>query len=312
MVSRYVHTNIVARDWKALADFYVEVFGCSIRLPERHLSEPWLARGTGVPHARADGVHLLLPGCGEDGPTLEIFTYGENLPGAENPAANREGYGHLAFHVDDVATTLSLLLEHGGSSPGEIVETDFPSGRLTFVYAADPEGNIVELQNWLSPDIRQLTAPGELDSCLSLIRQSFLTVAEEFGITPENGPTNPAFLGRDRFLEHLDKDVVLFGLFENYTLAGCIAVEAAPAEEDVFYLERLAVLPDYRHRGYGRLLLDRAFSYARSRGGRAVSIAIIDEHIVLRKWYEDFGFTISGRKDFPHLPFNVCFMRMTV
>jgi predicted enzyme related to lactoylglutathione lyase len=26
---RYVHTNIVAEDWRRLADFYAKVFGCT-------------------------------------------------------------------------------------------------------------------------------------------------------------------------------------------------------------------------------------------------------------------------------------------
>jgi predicted enzyme related to lactoylglutathione lyase len=27
--ARYVHTNLIARDWRALAGFYQRVFGCS-------------------------------------------------------------------------------------------------------------------------------------------------------------------------------------------------------------------------------------------------------------------------------------------
>ncbi len=159
MAIRYVHTNIVARDWKSLVDFYVDVFDCVRRLPERHIDAEWLETGTGVSKARADGIHLILPGYGNDGPTLEIFTYSENLPGADTPAANRLGYGHLAFHVDDVAATLGSLLSHGGAKLGEIVETKIAGGNLIFVYTADPEGNIVEIQNW-STQVNS-SVPGE-------------------------------------------------------------------------------------------------------------------------------------------------------
>jgi hypothetical protein len=35
---------------------------------------------------------------------------------------------------------------------GEIVEKDYEGlGRLTAVYARDPEGNILEIQNWGKP-----------------------------------------------------------------------------------------------------------------------------------------------------------------
>jgi len=161
-------------------------------------------------------------------------------------------------------------------------------------------------------EIHILNFPEDSDECLDVIRHSFITITEDFGITRENTPTNPAFLSKDRFTEHLENDVILFGLFDEKQMAGCIAIEAAPNEEGVFYLERLAVLPEYRHRGYGKTLVDRAFEYAGERNGTTVSIAIIDEHELLKSWYMDYGFEISGRKNFSHLPFNVCFLKKSV
>ena len=51
MTMRYVHTSLVARDWRALAAFYAEVLGCRLVPPVRGLEGAWLARGTGVPAA---------------------------------------------------------------------------------------------------------------------------------------------------------------------------------------------------------------------------------------------------------------------
>ncbi len=75
MPTRYAHTNIVAKDWKRLAAFYREVFGCIAVPPERNLSGGWLDRATGIEGAHLAGIHLRLPGCGQAGPTLEIFQY---------------------------------------------------------------------------------------------------------------------------------------------------------------------------------------------------------------------------------------------
>lgn len=72
---RFIHANIATKDWKALADFYIKVFHCKIQPPERKLSGSWLDRVTGLPNVRLEGVHLLLPGYDDDGPTLEIFSY---------------------------------------------------------------------------------------------------------------------------------------------------------------------------------------------------------------------------------------------
>lgn len=148
MKIRYVHTNIVAKDWRGLARFYERVFHCTPVPPLRSLSGRWLEEGTGVTGAALEGVHLRLPGCGPDGPTLEIYSFRQpepNLP----PAANRLGYGHLAFAVEDVDGMLARVIQEGGHELGHVVHHEIPGkGRLTFVYATDPEGNILELQRW--------------------------------------------------------------------------------------------------------------------------------------------------------------------
>jgi len=154
MNARYVHTNLVARDWKRLARFYHEVFGCQPVPPERDLSGAWLDDATGVPGVRIRGIHLRLPGYGEQGPTLEIFEY---QPGVEQPASapNCPGYGHIAFAVDQVGAAHDAVIAARGGAVGELVTVPVPgAGSVTFVYATDPEGNIVELQSW-SPGSEQ-------------------------------------------------------------------------------------------------------------------------------------------------------------
>jgi predicted enzyme related to lactoylglutathione lyase len=146
--ARYKHTNVVAREWQRLAQFYEEVFGCVRVPPERRLSGGWLERGTGVTGAKLSGIHLRLPGCGDDGPTLEIYQYAENEPKLP-PAANREGLAHLAFQVNDVEEAMAEVLRNGGTKVGDVVSSQVEGvGILTFVYVADPEGNVIELQAW--------------------------------------------------------------------------------------------------------------------------------------------------------------------
>jgi catechol 2,3-dioxygenase-like lactoylglutathione lyase family enzyme len=148
MKAKYKHTNIVARDWRRLARFYCDVLGCALVPPERDLSGDWLSKGTGVHNARFAGAHLRLPGHGDNGPTLEIYEYSKNEPRSAT-AANREGIMHLAFEVASVEEATSQVLKHGGSKVGEVVSAPVSGvGLLTFVYVADPEGNIIELQSW--------------------------------------------------------------------------------------------------------------------------------------------------------------------
>jgi len=146
--ARYVHTNLVARDWQALAAFYQRVFQCEVVPPERHFSGPTLEAGTGVSGSRLDGVHLRLPGHGAGGPTLEVFTYSK--PAERVPArVNRPGFGHLAFEVESVAEARQEVLREGGQAVGEVVTLSTADGRqVTWCYLTDPEGNIIELQSW--------------------------------------------------------------------------------------------------------------------------------------------------------------------
>ena len=146
--AKYVHTNLIAKDWKKLVRFYEEVFGCERKGPERDLSAAWLHRVNSVPKARLRGVHLRLPGCGDDGPTLEIFSY-DQLIERGLPRANECGFGHIAFAVENVDEALKAVIAASGGAVGEIATGEVTgAGLIRLVYARDPEGNIVELQKW--------------------------------------------------------------------------------------------------------------------------------------------------------------------
>jgi catechol 2,3-dioxygenase-like lactoylglutathione lyase family enzyme len=145
---KYVHTNIISEDWKKLSEFYIKVFDCKIVPPIRKQSGTWLSKGTGLDNASLEGVHLLLPGFGSDGPTLEIYSYEDTKK--RNPVnPNNCGFTHLAFEVEDVSKTLKKILENGGARQGELVEKKIEGkGFLTFTYARDPDGNLIEIQRW--------------------------------------------------------------------------------------------------------------------------------------------------------------------
>ena len=146
--AKYGHTNLIAQDWRALARFYEQHFGCTPVPPERDYKGPDLDRGTGIRGAELRGAHLRLPGHGPDGPTLEIFNYNilQEKPGV---AVNRLGFGHIAFLVDDVPSARETVLAAGGQPVGEVVTLTTAAGsKVTWVYVTDPEGNVIELQSW--------------------------------------------------------------------------------------------------------------------------------------------------------------------
>lgn len=146
--AKYAHTNLVAADWRSLAHFYIDVFGCLPVPPERDFQGEKLEAGAGLPGAHLTGIHLRLPGRGDDGPTLELFNY-NLLKERPETAVNRPGYGHIAFQVPDVAQARAEVLAAGGRPVGQVVTLAVASGaQVTWCYVTDPEGNVIELQAW--------------------------------------------------------------------------------------------------------------------------------------------------------------------
>ncbi len=80
--------------------------------------------------------------------------------------------------------------------------------------------------------------------------------------------------------------------------------------EGVFSLEKLCVLPGWRHDGIGAKLLEKARTEAIRLGGHKITIGIIEENTRLKDWYLLNGFVHTGTIDLPHLPFIVGFMEL--
>jgi len=148
------------------------------------------------------------------------------------------------------------------------------------------------------------------EECARVIRDSFITVANEFGLTKENAPTNAAFIELDSLIGLQQKGARMYGGFCDGRLVGFVAVRKA--KDDLYYMEKLAVLPGFRHRGYGRQLVAFAVKAVREAGGRRISIGIINENTVLKEWYRSMGFVETEIRRFPHLPFTVCCMELLV
>lgn len=140
---------------------------------------------------------------------------------------------------------------------------------------------------------------------LDVIRRSFATVAASLNLNVDNAPTHAAFTTMER-LQALHKRAAFFGLYAAGKQVGFVAAEMG--QDGVYYLDKLAVLPENRHRSYGAQLVSFIFDYARTRGGTKVALGMIDSMDLLKDWYRKFGFKETGTKKFEHLPFIVCFM----
>ena len=150
----------------------------------------------------------------------------------------------------------------------------------------------------------------ELEKCAEIIRKSFATVAADFNFTPEKNPNHRAFIKTERLVHDRKSGIMQFGLFAEDMLAGFMALEKI--DTDIYKLEMLSVLPEFRHNGYGGAFIDFAKCKVKELGGKKITISIIDEHEVLKKWYMLNGFVHTGSEKFPHIPFTVGYMEVEV
>ena len=153
---------------------------------------------------------------------------------------------------------------------------------------------------------------GSVDHSLltHLIRSSFITVAERFGLNSENCPTHPSNCTDEWIEKDYARGRKYYILESDGVPSGCIALEKV--NPHICYLERLAVLPQQRRRGFGQALVDRVLAEARGLGVNSVRIGIIADDTELKEWYARTGFVEMGTNKIDHLPFSVTFMSYEV
>ena len=141
---------------------------------------------------------------------------------------------------------------------------------------------------------------------VEVIRKSFATVANEFGITEENGARFTAFAtDEERINWHMfGEHRPMYGYYEKNNLIGYYSLLLKDNGE--CELNNLSVLPEYRQIGYS--LLEHSFERAKELGCTKMNIGIVEENIVLRNWYEKYGFVHTGTEKFDFFPFTCGYM----
>ena len=139
-----------------------------------------------------------------------------------------------------------------------------------------------------------------------LIRTAFQDVAKRFNLNAANCPKHPSNCTVDWIEDAFQKEIMYYILETDAKPQGCVALERASTR--VCYLERLAVAPRVRNRGFGQALVAHALSRAAQAGAQRVEIGIMADHEELKAWYLRLGFNLTSTKNFAHLPFEVAFM----
>ena len=148
-----------------------------------------------------------------------------------------------------------------------------------------------------------------LQECVNVIKESFITVANEFNITTDNAPGFTAFsINEEKLKYQLNVEHrLMFGFFENNTIVGYFSLLIQ--ENGECELSNLCVLPSHRHKKIGEKLLEHVFKVSKVNNCKIINIGIVEENTILKNWYQKFGFEHTNTIKYDFFPFTCGYMK---
>ena len=149
MIRGIHHVAISTPDIDRLAAFYTDVMGFEVVMTTQWRDREIVDRMVGLTGSAARQVMLKAGNA-----YLELFQYESPEPRPADPARNPawHGYTHFCIDVVDIDAEYERLSRNGMTfhAPPPTID-ELGHARLRAIYARDPDGNIVELQEILDP-----------------------------------------------------------------------------------------------------------------------------------------------------------------
>ena len=147
-----------------------------------------------------------------------------------------------------------------------------------------------------------------------ILNKAFMTVALQFNFTKETVERFPAFMKPDIIENQLKNGLKMFGYKEDNKIVGCVGYSFY--KDKIYMIERLGTLPEYRHKGIGKKLMEFIENKIRENGGEIAEIHVVDINEILVKWYKNMNYKqirtdklYDGERK---LPFNSCVMNKSI
>ena len=151
------------------------------------------------------------------------------------------------------------------------------------------------------------TTVNDAEHIAFIVSEANKDIAQQFNINIKNAPKHPSFCTKSWILSEFQRGGTYFLYKDGNIAAGCVAFEQP--DNDTGYLNRLSVLPEFRHKGIGAALVRHVLDYSRIKDVKILSIGIIADHKLLENWYLKLGFIEVTTQKFDHLPFAVRYMK---
>ncbi|MDR0265654.1 MAG: GNAT family N-acetyltransferase [Sphingobacterium sp.] len=144
---------------------------------------------------------------------------------------------------------------------------------------------------------------------IEILQKSFITVAKEFGFTKENAPTFSAFINKDKIDSEFSKGLKMYVYKISEKAVGTIGYIF---ENGKYNIERLSVLPEYRHKNIGKELMEFIENILKSRSVRVVKLGMVYENKKLLEWYLSLGYKLLEIKEHKDLIFKIGIMEKEI
>ena len=143
-----------------------------------------------------------------------------------------------------------------------------------------------------------------------ILNKAFMTVALQFNFTKETVERFPAFMKSDIIENQLKNGLKMYGYKEDNKIVSCAGYSSY--NDKIYMIERLGTLPEYRHKGIGKKLMEFVENKIRENSGEIAEIHVVDINITLVEWYKNMNYKqirtdklYDGERK---LPFNSCVM----
>jgi len=121
-----------------------------------------------------------------------------------------------------------------------------------------------------------------------ILNKAFMAFAEEFNFTKEHAPGHLAFINPEGVEIWLNRGLKMYGYKIEDKVVGCAGYSYY--KDQIYLIERLGTLPEYRKLGVGKKLMKFIESKINNIGGKIIEIHVTDKNTVLREWYKKQGY----------------------
>jgi GNAT superfamily N-acetyltransferase len=168
-------------------------------------------------------------------------------------------------------------------------------------------------------DLRiQPATPDQAEEVAALVRAAFAPQIAVLGLNPQDHHYYAAFETADLVRERMQRGTVAVG-YAGDRMVGTVGLEVNPewlkdldGAVECGWIERLAVLPEFRGRAYGEALMAWAEARLREQGVARIRLAIVKQFDRLEAFYERLGYRPIFTTTFELYPYEVLFMEKAV